>query len=123
MSSAPRLLCTRASNSSRGRPWALYTRQEFNLRRTVIMADKVQKLGLERDYKQYLYFINKDGNVARKKKGGDGAEEVVAETKLVREKGYLYFIDKDGDLARAPRKGKSDTASESHPPQGGEHSH
>jgi hypothetical protein len=76
----------------------------------MIMADKVQKLGLERDYKQYLYFINKAGNVARKKK--DGAEEVVAETKLVREKGYLYFIDKDGDLARAPRKGKSDTASD-----------
>lgn len=81
------------------------------------MADKVQKLGLERDYKQYLYFINKQGNVARKKKGGDGAEEVVAETRLQREKGYLYFIDKDGDLARAPRKGKSDapTNAENHP--------
>jgi hypothetical protein len=81
------------------------------------MADKVQQLGLERDYKQYLYFINKAGNVARKKKGGDGAEEVVAETKLQREKGYLYFIDKDGDLARAPRKGKSDASSspEDHP--------
>jgi len=89
------------------------------------MADKVQKLGLERDYKQYLYFINKEGNVARKKKGGDGGEEVVAETKLVREKGYLYFIDKEGDLARAPRKGKSDTASppESQPAQGNEHGH
>jgi hypothetical protein len=87
------------------------------------MADKVQKLGLERDYKQYLYFINKQGNVARKKKGGDGAEEVVAETRLQREKGYLYFIDKDGDLARAPRKGKSDAPSsaESHPDS--EHSH
>ncbi|MGA9720515.1 MAG: hypothetical protein WBQ79_19705 [Acidobacteriaceae bacterium] len=71
------------------------------------MAEKVQKLGLERDYKQYLYFINKQGNVARKKKGGEGAEEVVAETHLQREKGYLYFIDKEGDLARAPRKGKS----------------
>jgi hypothetical protein len=81
------------------------------------MADKVQTLGLERDYKQYLYFINKQGNVARKKKGGDGAEEVVAETHLEREKGYLYFVDKDGDLARAPRKGKSDTSGEA---QGGE---
>ena len=75
------------------------------------MSDKVQKLGLERDYKQYLYFINKQGNVARKKKGGDGAEEVIAETNLIREKGYLYFIDKEGDLARAPRKGKSDDSS------------
>jgi hypothetical protein len=89
----------------------------------MIMADKVQKLGLERDYKQYLYFINKDGNVARKKKGGDGAEEVVAETKLVREKGYLYFIDKDGDLSRAPRKGKSDTPPQSQPSQDGDHGH
>jgi hypothetical protein len=88
------------------------------------MADKVQKLGLERDYKQYLYFINKDGNVARKKKGSDGAEEVVAETRLQREKGYLYFIDKEGDLARAARKGKSESAHQEEPqPQGGEHSH
>jgi hypothetical protein len=71
------------------------------------MAEKVQQLGLQRDYKQYLYFINKQGNVARKKKAGDAAEEVVAETHLQREKGFLYFIDKDGDLARAPRKGTS----------------
>lgn len=88
------------------------------------MAEKVQRLGLERDYKQYLYFINKQGNVARKKKGGDGAEEVVAETRLVREKGYLYFIDKEGDLARAARKSKSDTSSgpDEHA-QDGEHDH
>jgi hypothetical protein len=78
------------------------------------MAEKVQKLGLERDYKQYLYFINKQGNVARKKKGGDAGEEVVAETHLQREKGYLYFIDKEGDLARAPRKGKSDSSEAEH---------
>ena len=86
------------------------------------MAEKVQKLGLERDYSQYLYFINKEGNVARKKKGG-GAEEVVAETKLQREKGYLYFIDKEGDLARAARKSKSDApaGNESHDGHGGEH--
>ncbi len=71
------------------------------------MSDKVKHLGLERDYKQYLYFINKDGNVARKKKTGEGAEEVVAETRLEREKGYLYFLDKDGDLARSARKGKA----------------
>ena len=78
MSSGPVLLCTPASKSSSA--VGPVTRWQFNLRRTVIMAEKVQKLGLERDYKQYLYFINKQGNVARKKKGGDGAEEVVAET-------------------------------------------
>ena len=82
------------------------------------MADKGQKLGLERDYKQCLYFINKQRNVARKKKGGGGDEEVVAETKLVREKGYLYFIDKEGDLARAPRKGKSDALADPEGDQG-----
>jgi hypothetical protein len=87
------------------------------------MADKVQKLGLERDYKQYLYFINKEGNVARKKKGGNGAEEVVAETKLHREKGYLYFIDKEGDLARAPRKGKSNAPSDGQRHESSSHSH
>jgi hypothetical protein len=114
MSSGPVLLFTPANKSSPA--VGPVTRRQFNLRRTVIMAEKVQKLGLERDYKQYLYFINKQGNVARKKKGGDGAEEVVAETKLVREKGYLYFIDKEGDLARAARKGKSETeaGAESH---------
>jgi hypothetical protein len=76
------------------------------------MSEKVKQLGLERDYKQYLYFINKAGNVARKKKSGDTAEEVVAETNLQREKGFLYFLDKDGDLARAPRKGKSESSTE-----------
>jgi hypothetical protein len=89
------------------------------------MAEKVQKLGLERDYKQYLYFINKQGDVARKKKGGEDAEEVVAETKLQREKGYLYFIDKDGDLARAARKGKSEASSspDEHAQSSGGHGH
>jgi hypothetical protein len=68
------------------------------------MAEKVKELGLERDYKQYLYFIDKGGNVARKKKTGEGAEEVVAETKIEREKGWLYFIDKEGDVSRSSRQ-------------------
>jgi hypothetical protein len=41
------------------------------------MAEKVQKLGLERDYKQYLYFIDKEGDLARaprKGKSGDSPE-------------------------------------------------
>jgi hypothetical protein len=68
------------------------------------MAEKVKELGLERDYKQYLYFIDKGGNVARKKKTGEGPEEVVAETKIEREKGWLYFIDKEGDVSRSSRQ-------------------
>lgn len=75
------------------------------------MAEKVRNLGLERDYKQYLYFIDKNGNVARKRKTGEGPEEVVAETRIQREKGWLYFIDKEGDLSRSSRKaGKEDAA-------------
>ncbi len=73
------------------------------------VAEKVKELGLERDYKKYLYFIDKNGNVARKDKSGAGAEEVVAESKITREKGYLYFVDKEGDVSRSSRKaGKAD---------------
>ena len=68
------------------------------------MAEKVTKLGLERDYKQYLYFIDKEGNVARKQKAGEKLEEVVAKDAVKREKGYLYFIDKEGDVSRTASK-------------------
>ena len=68
------------------------------------MAEKVTKLGLERDYKQYLYFIDKAGNVARKQKAGEKLEEVVAKDAVIREKGYLYFIDKEGDVSRTASK-------------------
>ncbi len=77
------------------------------------MAEKVKKLGLERDYKQFLYFVDKNGNVARKRKTGEGPEEVVAETKIEREKGYLYFIDKEGDLSRSSRNSGSKEAPKS----------
>jgi hypothetical protein len=77
------------------------------------MAEKVKKLGLERDYKQYLYFIDKGGNVARKKKSGDEPEEVVAETRIEREKGWLYFVDKEGDLSRSSRKAGKEEAPKS----------
>ncbi len=68
------------------------------------MAEKVNKLGLERDYKQYLYFIDKEGNVARKQKTGEKLEEVVAKHAVTREKGFLYFIDKEGDVSRTASK-------------------
>jgi hypothetical protein len=67
------------------------------------MAEKVKHLGLERDYSKYLYFIDKDGSVARKPKSGAGEAEVVVAHAVQREKGYLYFLDKDGDLARSER--------------------
>ncbi len=55
----------------------------------------------------YLYFIDKNGDIARtrmargKDKGGD--REVVLTVGLVREPEYLYFIDKDGDISRTRR--------------------
>ena len=58
------------------------------------MAEKVLKIGVERE-DGFLYYIDKDGDVARVqmarggKKGGK------------KEKGYLYFLDKKGDISRA----------------------
>ena len=67
------------------------------------MAEKVNQLGLERDYKKYLYFIDGDGNVCRKAKSGSGESEVMVKNATTRDNNYLYFIDKDGDVARSPR--------------------
>lgn len=73
------------------------------------MAEKVNKLGLERDYKKYLYFIDGQGNVCKKSKSGEGETEVVVPQAVQRDNQFLYFIDKEGDVARSPRaarKGK-----------------
>lgn len=67
------------------------------------MAEKVKKLNLPRDYKNYLYHIDGSGNVARKPKSGKGDAEVLLENAIERDNKYLYFIDKDGDIARSPR--------------------
>ncbi len=67
------------------------------------MAEKVNKLGLERDYKKYLYFIDGDGSVCRKPKSGEGESEVLVKNAVERDNNYLYFIDKEGDVARSQR--------------------
>lgn len=67
------------------------------------MAEKVNKLGLERDYKKFLYFIDGEGNVCRKSKSGTGETEIVSAKAVERDNGFLYFVDKDGDVARSPR--------------------
>ena len=71
------------------------------------MAQKVMKLGIKRE-KGWLYYIDKQGNVSRKKMARGGAKkqnlgraEVVEKAGVKREQGYLYFIDKQGDIARA----------------------
>ena len=67
------------------------------------MAEKVNKLGLERDYKKYLYFIDGEGNVCRKAKSGESESEVLVKDACKRDNNYLYFIDKEGDVSRSAR--------------------
>jgi hypothetical protein len=72
------------------------------------VAEKVAKLGLVRDYKKFLYYIDGSGSVTRKPKGAGGGEtEVVQHNVIEREKGFLYYIDKDGDISRSPMGRKS----------------
>ena len=70
------------------------------------MAEKVKTLGLKRDYKQNLYFLDGQGNVCAKPKSGEGKTEILVEKAVDRDNQYLYFIDKDGDIARSPRSSR-----------------
>ncbi len=67
------------------------------------MAEKVKRLGLQRDYKKFLYFIDGQGSVCRKPKSGQGENEVLVEHAVDRDNRFLYFLDKDGDVARSER--------------------
>jgi hypothetical protein len=68
------------------------------------MAEKVTKVGVKRE-EGYLYFVDKDGNVARAKMARGASRkkgsEVVAKANVKKESGYLYFVDKAGDISRA----------------------
>ncbi len=74
------------------------------------MAEKVKKLSLERDYKQYLYYIDGQGNVCQKPKSGDGDAKVLVPNAVERDNRYLYFIDKEGDIARSERGSRKKAA-------------
>jgi hypothetical protein len=69
------------------------------------MAEKVAKCGVKRE-SGYLYFIDKNGNIARakmargRKKQGKAKQEVVYKAGVKKEDGYLYFVDKAGDISR-----------------------
>ena len=69
------------------------------------MAEKVKTTGVSKE-KGYLYYLDKNGDVARSKmaRGADkgGNAEVVSKVGVTREKGFLYYIDKDGDVSRSP---------------------
>ena len=68
------------------------------------MAEKVKTTGVSKE-KGYLYYLVKNGDVARSKmaRGADkgGNAEVVSKCGVARESGWLYFIDKDGDVSKA----------------------
>ncbi len=76
------------------------------------MAEKVKRLGLERDYRTYIYFLDGHGNVwraakPRAPKPPEGnTREIIAPNAVQRDKNYLYFLDKDGDISRSPRHGQ-----------------
>lgn len=75
------------------------------------MAKVVAKTNVKRE-SGYLYFVDKNGNVARAKasvggKKGGGKIEVVAKATISKKKGYMYFVDKAGNIAEVAmnRKG------------------
>ena len=74
------------------------------------MAEKVKTLNLQRDYKNYLYYLDGQGNVCQKPKSGEGESEVLVPRAVERDNQFLYFIDKDGDVARSPRGARKNKA-------------
>jgi len=70
------------------------------------MAEKVKKLNLERDYRNYLYYLDGEGNVCQKAKSGKGDSKILVPKAVERDNQYLYFIDKEGDVARSRRGAK-----------------
>ena len=74
------------------------------------MAEKVKKLNLQRDYKNYLYYIDGNGNVCQKAKSGQGDSKILVENAVERDNRFLYFIDKEGDVARSPRGSRAKSA-------------
>lgn len=74
------------------------------------MAEKIKKLNLKRDYKQFLYFIDGEGNVCQKPKSGEGDSQILVKKAVERDNQFLYFIDKEGDISRSPRGTKKRAA-------------
>ena len=65
---------------------------------------KIARCGIKRQ-PGYLYYIDKNGNIARVKMARGGAKgqkskpEVVKELNLKREPEHLFYIDKEGDVS------------------------
>ena len=68
------------------------------------MAEKVLKLGIQRDNKGSLYYVDGQGTVWAKPKKPKGAPgTIIRERAVDRDKQYIYFVDKEGDVSRAKR--------------------
>jgi hypothetical protein len=74
------------------------------------MAEKVKDLKLNRDYKQFLYYIDGEGSVCQKPKSGEGEAQILVQNAVQRDNQFLYFIDKEGDISRSPRGTKKKAA-------------
>src|SRR6185295_12436756 len=74
-------------------------------RRAAEMAEKVAKLGVNRE-KDFMYYV-KDGNVwkVQRKQPGvpKGKQEKVADGGFEMDNNYIYFVDRDGNVARDKR--------------------
>jgi len=70
------------------------------------MGEKVKSVGVKKEA-GYLYFVDKDGDVARAKmsrggrKKGSKPQEKVSRAGVSKQSGYLYYVDKNGDISRA----------------------
>ena len=68
------------------------------------MVEKVARVGVKKQ-EGYLYFVDKNGHVAKTKMSRGGRTkgkakiEVVAQVGVKKKSGYLYFIDKQGDIS------------------------
>ena len=63
----------------------------------------VVELNLQRDYKNFRYFIDGTGNVISQAKTEGKERTVVVPNAFVPEAGYFYFLTKEGNIARTVR--------------------
>lgn len=68
--------------------------------------EKVLTLGLECDHENFVYFVDRRGNLTRMGRGGKGGMDVIMAKAVKREKGFMYYLDEDGDLVREPDSGR-----------------
>jgi len=68
--------------------------------------EKVLKLGIACDHENFVYFVDRRGNLTRMGRGGKGGMDVLVPNAIKREKGYMYYLDAEGDLVREVDTGR-----------------